>query len=529
MPAGYTDAGSYTVQFKASAANHNDAYGTFKVTITPAPLAVTINNVEMDYTGEALTPSVTPQLTTRPVKEEINPVTFAYRDEASEWGPDIPSFTDPGEYTLYVRATAPNHTEAIASCTVTVKGWDYKVNLDGETGFRTPILISNPKWLIQNNMSAYTGEQLSVADTRYQALDATCPNGLKLWHNYVIDRTDRSKKLVAAVMQRGDRVEGNAFVVHFPGVEALKNTGLDVSYRLDKKLRGTQTKSEFAASAFTEGELSNKYEMNIPLDGDDPTGLYVFNIVLTPTDPDDNGQAVLASVATVGVLRVSCPMTNTVTAVPWQLMSSAIEADQDIPVADLVNPNGIDTDDLILSYNPANKTFNAWANGEQGWNELVTASVKGVTIEPAESTTLARGSAFWLVRAAPGDCFYLIGRHTGEDYVVTLNEGTAAEPGNTLCANPTLFDIDLNDLTFVDGAGQATVPGDNDRIVTQNIIGIQLIHTRKNGAWGRYVSKKVNNRIRQVWTEGGTIPAGTGFWYTRTTEGTLKIRFTADK
>ncbi|MBQ8112630.1 MAG: Sua5/YciO/YrdC/YwlC family protein, partial [Kiritimatiellae bacterium] len=88
-----------------------------------------------------------------------------------------------------------------------------------------------------------------------------------------------------------------SFVVHFPNVEVLRNAGLSVGFRLDRKLRGE--------SGFTPGEVTDKYETNVPLGPHDPTGLYVFNIVLSPADPLLSGSAVLSSVATVGVLRVT--------------------------------------------------------------------------------------------------------------------------------------------------------------------------------------------------------------------------------
>ena len=138
------------------------------------------------------------------------------------------------------------------------------------------------------------------------------------------------------------------------------------------------------------------------------------------------------------------------------------------------------------------------------------------------------GKAFWLVRSAPAKYFYLIGRYTGEDYVVELQGGSKAEPGHTLVANPTMFDIALNDLEFVDGNGAAATPADTDRIVVQTASGLQLSYTRKDGKWGRIVATKNGRRITQSWVVGGTIPAGTGFWYERTGSGVLRIRFEAE-
>ena len=63
-----------------------------------------------------------------------------------------------------------------------------------------------------------TGEQLAVDLDRYGALDAICENGLRLWQNYVIERKDFSKKVVATIMQQGSTVDP---LREFRGREAL--------------------------------------------------------------------------------------------------------------------------------------------------------------------------------------------------------------------------------------------------------------------------------------------------------------------
>ena len=138
--ASLTDVGRQIVQFKASAANHEDVFGTFAVSVTPAPLSATIEVAgELAYTGAAQTPEVVTNVTGL-VRGDLNALTCSFRDEAGEWQGEVPSFTNPGRYTLYFRAEAPNHETAVASCTVTVEGWDYRVNLDGQTDYPTEIL-----------------------------------------------------------------------------------------------------------------------------------------------------------------------------------------------------------------------------------------------------------------------------------------------------------------------------------------------------------------------------------------------------
>ena len=528
MPSGYTDVGSFIVQFKATADSHNDVFGTFMVTVTPTPLSATISTPDIPYTGDAQTPVVTTNVTGL-MHGDINPLTCSFRDEAGEWLGYVPSFTQPGVYKLFFRVEAPNHTSFVTNCTFTITGWDFMVNMDGEDGYGTPIAMGRPSWLIEK--SGMTGEQLADNTTRYEALDTICPNGLRLWQNYIIERKDFSQKVVATIRQHGSLVLSDTFVVHFPNIEPLAKeiTGLKVQYRLDKKLKGGITnKSEFAAAPFVKGELTGKYETNIPLGPEDPTGLYVFNLVFSSTNEQYTGESVISSCATIGVLRVSSALTNTVTVAPWRSMSIDSAAFENVSVDDVVNPTGISSGDAIYFYNRATTNFTAWASdGNGGWDSVATVSRRGVSEPSAEATRFSVGNAFWLVRSAPTDYIYLIGRYTGEPCEVEIAGGTAEAPGNILIANPTMHDIDLNDLEFVDGEGNPASPAAGDRITVMDIAGMQTIYARNaaNTSWGRKVLVKVGRRTRQDWVEGGTIPAGTGFWYKRTASGTLKIRF----
>ena len=521
MPA-FTNVGNYLVQFKASAPNHDDVHSSFKVTVVPAPLTATIENMAMDYTGSAVTPDFVTNVTGL-VKGDVNPLTCEFREEAGEWQSKAPSFELPGTYKIYFRASAPNHETAVTNCTVVINGWDFKVNMDGATGYETPLIMNTPGWLIDN--SGKTGEQLSDPAVRYEALDAICPNGLRLWQNYVLERKDLGKKLVATIQQQGGVVLQDTFVVHFPNVEPLVEsvTGLKVQYRLDKKLKGE--------SEFTEGELTSKYEMAIPLAPGDPTGLYVFNLVFSPADSENyTGQSVLASVATVGVLRVSSALTNTVMAVPWRSMSVDAVTNIDVTVSDVVNPNGISANDMILAYNAETSDFNGWKRGSEDWDAVATVSTRGVSESSAEVTRFLRGNAFWLVRTAPGPYIYLVGRYTGEDYLVELDDGTPAAPGNTLVANPTFDNIALNDLKFYNSEDQEVAPASGDTISLLDMAGYKTIYARSStNTWGRMVYEKVGRRLQQKWVEDGAIPAGTGFWYNRTGSEALSIKFEASK
>ncbi len=517
-PDSYVDAGTYTVQFKASAQNHDSTYGTFQVVVKPAPLKAEISAANLVYTGEAQTPVVTTNVSGL-VRGDLNPLTCEFRDEAGEWQAEVPTFTQPGTYTLWFRASAPNHTTAVTNCTFTISGWDFRVNMDGQSGYPTTIRVTDPAWFIRN--SGHTGEELADDDTRNAALDARCANGLKLWQNYVLER-EIDDALVAAIHQACPRVATNHFELRFPNVNPLGNTGLAVDYRLDRRLAGE--------AAFSEGPRSDKYEMNVPLGPSDPTGLYVFNIVLSTTN-DPVARAVLPSCATVGVLRVSSPATNVVAAVPWMSMASTKPENEPVEVAETVNPNGLSVGDRILAYSTASN-FQGWAHLSRlgtDWGALEAGETDGVAVVTTNTTRFARGGAFWLVRTNPGDCFYLLGRYTGDEYTTEIAGGTAAAPAYTLVANPTMAGVNLNALVFVDGSGDPATPAAGDRIVVQDAAGFQKFYVRNaaNTEWGRYVSGMSDGRVTQSWESGAAVavPSGTGFWYVRTDPGPLAIRF----
>jgi len=515
LPA-FAEVGSYNVQFTASAPSHDDVRGTFMVTVAPAPLDATISVVDSVYTGRSQTPAISTNVTGL-VRGDVNPLTCEFRDEAGEWQSEVPSFTMPGTYKVFFRVSAPNHTVFTTNCTFTIEGWDFKVNMDGDSGFQSAINVSDPGWFLRT--TGLPGESFSKDTDRYARLDEICSNGLKLWQNYVIERDDLSKKLVAAIHQNCKRVAKGCFELRFPNTGALRNTGLDVRFRVDRKLKGE--------SEFTLGELTDKYEVNVPLEPNDPTGLYVFNMVLIPTN--GTGQAVLTSCSTVGVLRVSSTNANTVAAVPWKSMTFDTDKDVNIVANDVVNPNGLSDNDMIVAYDAIDDSFCGWKNvGNGTWEELSTVTTNGITTVKADDAELPRGNAFWLVRTNPDSkYFYLIGRYTGEDYVVQVEGGSESEPGFTLVANPTMFDVDLNSLVYASGS-----PSAKDTIEVTDAAGYKTIYYRNaaNTEWGRTrttVDKR--GRIKREWEKGGNIPSGTGFWYNRRAEGAISIKFESSK
>ncbi|MBO7482520.1 MAG: hypothetical protein J6U17_01355 [Kiritimatiellae bacterium] len=530
LPTTYSNIWTQVIQYRASAPSHDASTGTFKIMIDPAPLSADISAANMNYLGYAQTPTITTNVYGL-VHGEINPLTCEFRDEVGEWSSELPQFTNPGDYKLFFRVSAPNHTTYVTNCTFTIPEWDYWVNMDGKEGFAVPINVSAPSWLLETTGETAAHFADNTDNQRYKNLDRVCTNGLKLWQNYVIDRRELDKPLVSAIRQRGSRVDDNSFVMYFPNVEALRNTGLKVLYRTEKKLRD---ESDFSLLA-----EDDHYEMNIPLGPGDPTGLYRFSMVLTPTNNVETGEAmygggesVLASASTVGVIRVSSVLTNIVTAVPWKSMTLGTAEALDVTAADVVNPNGIAVGDRILYFDNASGNFSEWSHTNATWDAITTVSELGVSEAPADTTRLASSNAFWLVRGEPGavgatNYVYLVGRYTGEGYEFPLAGGTLDSPGCTLVANPTMYDVGLNDLVFVDGVGNAATPHAGDCIVVMDIAGVNNTYYRDtaNTTWGREVVTIVKGRRKKSFETDVTIPSGTGFWYYRKAASALKIKF----
>lgn len=103
----------------AGSGNMADGEQGFSITVNPAALS----NVSVKQDG-SLTANGMPQ--TPSVKAEARavndqPVSFTYSAEKDgAYSSSLPSFTEKGEYTVYFKASAPNHEETTGSFTVTV-------------------------------------------------------------------------------------------------------------------------------------------------------------------------------------------------------------------------------------------------------------------------------------------------------------------------------------------------------------------------------------------------------------------------
>ena len=114
-----SSAGTYIVRVTVAAdTNYKEASDTAEFTIDRAKLTnVSVKqNGTLTYNGEALTPIVS----TNAVAVNNQPVTFTYSTLQDGTYGALPSFDKAGSYTVYYKATAPNHNEVTDYFTVTV-------------------------------------------------------------------------------------------------------------------------------------------------------------------------------------------------------------------------------------------------------------------------------------------------------------------------------------------------------------------------------------------------------------------------
>lgn len=217
-----------------------------------------------------------------------------------------------------------------------------------------------------------------------------------------------------------------------------------------------------------------------------------------------------ATSATYAVMNVPNANTDTVIAVPWVgLDGSAIK------ISDLVNTTTLSAGDKLYMYGTDGKWYASTKNAEGQWDGSITVSGAGTLM--VASQTVDRGTALLLQRASEGGNVFLCGR-VGDDTITT----TIAS-GKTLFANPTASAVNLNDK-FTAAAG--ATKGDAIMIPLNN--GGSDTYTFNGAEWGKFtkvedgtvtVAGQTFTRYKEQWQRGGTIPAGTGAWYTTTGAG----------
>ena len=123
----FTNAGSYTVHVKATLANYADATTTATVTIDKATMTVTAVGYTGTYDAAAHEGVVS-------TTKSMEAATLSYSTDGENYDSAIPTFTNAGAYTVHVKATLANYTDATTTATVSIDKATMTVTAVGYTG-----------------------------------------------------------------------------------------------------------------------------------------------------------------------------------------------------------------------------------------------------------------------------------------------------------------------------------------------------------------------------------------------------------
>lgn len=215
------------------------------------------------------------------------------------------------------------------------------------------------------------------------------------------------------------------------------------------------------------------------------------------------GNVVATSTNTFGVLKVTCSAQKVIIATPWVKCGDATAS---VSVSNLVMTSGLAQGDSVLLYQGG--TFRGWSINASGNWEAMNVTVGDTTYNSGANAAIARGEAFWFVKASYSEPYdlYLYGQDTTASATSTIVGGNS--PAYSLVASPKTTAADLNTATF------NFTPNAADEIRVPRFNLPDVIYTYKAGqGWGTSTKELVGAIYKKVWKVGCTIPAGTGFWY----------------
>ena len=123
----FSDAGTYTVYYRVTAPNYNDATGSEVIQIDPATMTVTATGYSAPYDGAAH--GIEVRVTT-----PSSGATILYGESADACTLTTCPTYSYGEHTIYYRVTAPNYNDATGSATVSISNIDIVAEAEGFSG-----------------------------------------------------------------------------------------------------------------------------------------------------------------------------------------------------------------------------------------------------------------------------------------------------------------------------------------------------------------------------------------------------------
>lgn len=188
-----------------------------------------------------------------------------------------------------------------------------------------------------------------------------------------------------------------------------------------------------------------------------------------------------------------------------------------VTVANLLNTAELTTGDTLYILNGGKyDTFELQANGTWktvGGTSYSRGEVAGTTLA-ADEYTLTQGQAIWIERNANSKIVF-----TGKGEAKKVHKWVWSSGEYSLVANPTINDFTLSGQTF--GAN-------GDMIIVEDVANPQQFE-KVGDEWGEWTTQAVTIRgktvSKLVFTAGGTIKAGIGFWYYNPTGAAVTITF----
>lgn len=289
------------------------------------------------------------------------------------------------------------------------------------------------------------------------------------------------------------------------------------------------------------------------------------------------------------VVKVQSTNAYTIVSVPWTFYTPTGSSDTNLPIDRLIRPTNLTLGDRVLALLPdgnGGTKYAAWElvrskdkNGNDepipgivnpvaendnhwcwAWQPIMTVTQNGTVTngvgrsevffpENSETNTACRGYGIWLCRQNPLEndgrarSFYLYGQWADGNATVKIPAGTGEAPTSVMLANPDCSrETDVNDAGLL-GVTVGTIGADDTLIITTDAK-TSFFCYRMNNRWcysrqelvnvneGKFKSDGVTPKaerwvVQTVYHDAPKVPAGTGFWYVRRTEGELTLEWKA--
>ena len=239
---------------------------------------------------------------------------------------------------------------------------------------------------------------------------------------------------------------------------------------------------------------------------------------------------------TFGVLKVASTATDSASGqliipVPWENVGGGA-----VVATNYVLSTGRKSGDKLYWYDNSLETpaYKVWAIETNGgpWVPATTYSI-GETVynvaAPAVGQSIKRGQAviLGLVKGST-DSVYLSGQYNADSVKVEICGPTEADAAklsrvSTLIAPSTVSDVDVNTLTFYTKENETYTPVSDKTVLKNDYIrlanGTTFTYSASLASW--YKEGDGGTPI----TDGLTIPAGQGAWYSRGNVGSIYVQW----